>query len=224
MKLPISKRLLLCASFVKAGAHVADVGADHGYLGIHLIREGLASAVCASDLREKPIQRARENAERFGVADRMSFFCAPGLDAIDPQSVDTVVCAGMGSDCIIGILEAAPWLKDPRYSLILQPQSSGQDLRDYLGRRGFRLIREDLVEEGGFLYTVLEARFDGIERVFSPGELFLSERLSDSGSPLLEKYKERLLSSLCKTLESMEKGNADPERQAFYRKAYSELS
>ena len=41
MKLPISRRLLLCAALVPPGARVADVGCDHGYLGIHLDRKSV---------------------------------------------------------------------------------------------------------------------------------------------------------------------------------------
>ena len=51
MKLPISKRLLCCASLVPQGARVADVGCDHGYLSIHLLREHIAATVAAMDLR-----------------------------------------------------------------------------------------------------------------------------------------------------------------------------
>ena len=58
MKLPISNRLLACASFVRPGSRVADIGTDHGYLGIHLLQQGIAAHVIAADLRESPLQNA----------------------------------------------------------------------------------------------------------------------------------------------------------------------
>ena len=47
-----------------------------------------------------------ENALRFGVADRMRFSRADGLDAVDPDEVDTIVCAGMGGDLIAQLAAA----------------------------------------------------------------------------------------------------------------------
>ena len=70
MKVPISNRLLLCAALVPPGSRAADIGTDHGYLAVHLLREGVCPFVTAADLREQPLQKARENAARFGVADR----------------------------------------------------------------------------------------------------------------------------------------------------------
>ena len=43
MKIPISKRLRLCAQLVPPGARVADIGTDHGYLGLYLLQNGRAA-------------------------------------------------------------------------------------------------------------------------------------------------------------------------------------
>ena len=85
MKIPLSNRLLACCGYVKPGDRVADVGCDHGYLGIYLLKNGIASAVIASDVREMPLQSAVRNAEKYGVEERMSFpvrrhlRCPPGI-------------------------------------------------------------------------------------------------------------------------------------------------
>ena len=165
MRLPVSARLECCAGLVPQGARAADIGADHGYLGISLLLNGRAEFVHASELREQPLRRAMENALRFGVADRMRFSRADGLDAIDPDEVDTIVCAGMGGDLIAQILDRCRWVRDPRYTLILQPQSSGNDLRRKLARMGFAIEQEHLVRVGEtdeqplaeFLQTVKQA-------------------------------------------------------------------
>lgn len=225
MKLPISKRLLCCAAQVPYGARVADIGCDHGYLSIHLLQNGQAVFAHASDLREKPLQKARENAALFGVAEKMQFSCADGLSAVAPDSVDTVVCAGMGADTICSILAQTPWLKASRILLILQPQSSGQDLRRTLMENGFGLLSETLVEDGGFLYTVLTARY-GTPAALTPGQQYVSAQLLEERSPLLPRYVRRILDALTQTVAGMEKANGQvpQERLDYYRTALREVA
>ncbi|MFR5422087.1 MAG: class I SAM-dependent methyltransferase [Oscillospiraceae bacterium] len=159
-------RLECCAG--SCCGRAADIGADHGYLGISLLLNGRAEFVHASELREQPLRRAMENALRFGVVDRMRFSRADGLDAVDPDEVDTIVCAGMGGDLIAQILDRCRWVRDPRYTLILQPQSSGNDLRRKLARMGLPLSRSAL-RDGGFLYQAMAARFGNAAPV-TPGQ------------------------------------------------------
>ena len=111
MKLPISKRLLCCASMVQSGARVADIGTDHGYLGIYLLQTGAARHVIACDLRKDPLENARRNAKLFGVDGKMELRLSDGLEKILPDEVDTVVMAGMGGDLIQKILSQCPWRK-----------------------------------------------------------------------------------------------------------------
>ena len=61
-KIPLSDRLLACCNFVKRGDRVADVGCDHGYLGIYLLTQSIAKSVIESDVAEGPLQIAMRNA------------------------------------------------------------------------------------------------------------------------------------------------------------------
>ncbi len=222
MKIPISKRLLCCASMIAPGAKVADIGCDHGYLGIWLIRQGVATHVEACDLRPMPLEKARENARLFGTAEQMRFAVADGLSALSPGQVDTIVCAGMGGDCIAHILQEAPWVRDPAYTLILQPQTSGNDLRRYLGEAGFAIEEERLVQDGGFLYFTIQARFGG-GRPLSPGEQYVSSQLLHSGSELLPAYVDRIENALEKTVTGIRKSKQDAHRLAYYECALNEV-
>lgn len=159
MKLPISDRLLSCAGFVHKGDRVADIGCDHGYLSIHLLTQGIASSCIASDVNEGPLQSAMRNARKFGVANKIEFHLSDGVRNI-PRDFDTLVCAGMGADTMIHILESAPWLKDTKYRMILQCQSKTPSLRQYLSEQGWRITEESVLRDGRFLYTVMEVVFD----------------------------------------------------------------
>ena len=155
MKLPISDRLLACCRFIKPGDRVADIGCDHGYLGIYLLKNNIASHIIAADINEGPLNAAVFNAEKYGVRDRMQFFLSDGVRNI-PRDFDVMVCAGMGGDTMISILEAAPWLKVGNYRLILQCQSKRPELRKYLGEHGWFIRDEAVLKDGRFLYTVME--------------------------------------------------------------------
>lgn len=200
MKLPLSSRLLTCCKFVRTGDRVADIGCDHGYLGIHLLKSGIASSVIASDVNEGPLQSAVINAHKYGVKDKISFYLSDGVRNI-PRNFDCMVCAGMGADTMISILEAAPWLKSSQYRLILQCQSKRPELRKYLAREGYSISRETLAKDGKFIYTVMEV-------VYQPGNIleswayYITPQLLADNSPLFPDFLTRVIGGL----EESEKG------------------
>lgn len=194
MKLPLSDRLLACCSFVNPGDRVADVGCDHGYLGIHLLKNGIASSVIASDVNAGPLQSAVINAARFGVSDKISFYLSDGVRNV-PRDFDCMVCAGMGADTMISILEASPWLKDPRYRLILQCQSKRPELRRYFAENGFHISRETLAQDGKFIYTIMEVLYHP-GSFTAPWEYYISAPLIADNSPLFDAFLARVIGGL----------------------------
>ncbi len=224
MSVPISKRLLCCANLIPLHARVADIGTDHGYLGIHLLSQGLADYVAACDLRAGPLDSARRNAARYQTEGKMDFILCDGLSKVDPRRIDTIVCAGMGGDLIIQILSQAPWLRSEQYTLILQPQTGIQDLRAWLSEQGFYEEAVDLVQDAGFLYCVCRLRW-GKPMVLSPGQQFVSPVLLASRHPLLKQYIPRLRQSLEGIAEGLSRARAgaDPKRLAYFHQAIAEL-
>ena len=195
MKIPLSERLRLCAAFVRPGDRVADIGCDHGYLGIHLLTEGIASSMIEADVNEGPLQSALHNAHKYGVADNMKFYLSDGAQKI-PRDFDTLVCAGMGADTMIHILENAPWMKDPRYRLILQCQSKTPMLRHFLSEEGWTIRQEAVLRDGKFLYTVMVVEFDPEAPRLTPGQCYFPPALLLDPSEALREYYERITDGL----------------------------
>ena len=223
MKLPISKRLLCCASMVQSGARVADIGTDHGYLGIYLLQSGAARHVIACDLRKDPLENARRNAKLFGVDGEMELRLSDGLEKILPDEVDTVVMAGMGGDLIQKILSQCPWRKREGLQFILQPQSAGNVLRRWLCEDGFEIQREEPVQDGHFLYTVMELR-QGEPSPLTPGTEYASPALLASKSPLVGTYLARVENALQETVRGLTNAEKQrPERLSYYRQALLEI-
>ena len=223
MKLPISKRLLCCASMVQSGARVADIGTDHGYLGIYLLQSGAARHVIACDLRKDPLENARRNAKLFGVDGEMEFRLSDGLEKILPDEVDTVVMAGMGGDLIQKILSQCPWRKREGLQFILQPQSAGNVLRRWLCEDGFEIRREEPVQDGHFLYTVMDIR-QGEPAPLTPGTEYASPALLASGIPLVGNYLARVENALQETVRGLTNAEKQrPERLSYFRQALLEI-
>lgn len=201
MKLPLSSRMLACCAFVEPGDRVADVGCDHGYLGIHLLLDGTARSVIASDINPMPLASARRNAAKFGVSDKMTFHMSSGVRHI-PHDFDTLVCAGLGGDTMMSILSDAPWLRDPRYRLILQCQSKRPALRQWLYEQGYAISRETLAKDGKFVYSIMEVTY-APGRTCEAWQWYVSQQLLEENHPLLPEYLGRVCQGLRLSVEGM---------------------
>lgn len=212
MNLPLSKRLQVCCGFVAPGDRVADIGCDHGYLGIHLLKEGIADSVIAADINEMPLQSAVRNAEKYGVRDKMAFYLSDGARNI-PRDFDTLVCAGMGADTIISILDGAPWLRNDQYRLILQCQSKTPMLRHYLSDNGWRITEETVLRDGRFLYTVMEVYWQPDYPRLTVGERYFPPALLENPAAELPEYYRSILFRLRRAISGQGE-NADPEMRS----------
>ena len=148
----LSSRLQRIADYIRPGDRIIDVGTDHAYIPIWLLLRDETATAIATDIRPGPLARARADAERFGVAHRLTFQQCDGLALCTPDAVDTVILAGMGGETMIGILAAAPWTREKR--LILQPQTKQAELRAWLDANGYAITDASLVYDSGRIYLV----------------------------------------------------------------------
>lgn len=220
MELPaLSNRLLACCSFIKPGQTIADIGCDHGYLGIYLLLKGIAKSVIAADSNQQPLDNAYGNAHKYCVKDMMTFCLSDGAKNI-PREFDTLVCAGMGADTIISILEGAPWLKADRYHLILQCQSRRPELRKYLSEHGWNISQEILAKDGKFIYPVMAVNYYPAAPL-SPAECHISPALLASNDPLLPEFYGRVMDGLRTTVSGLTKNGG--EKYEYYSTILADL-
>lgn len=220
MKLPLSDRLLACCGFVKQGDRVADIGCDHGYLGIYLLTQGIAKSTIEADVNEAPLQSAMRNAMKYGTKNKMTFCLSDGVEEI-PRDFDCMVCAGMGADTMMSILYQAPWLKDAKYRLILQCQSKRPELRQWLYDQGYAIRRETLAKDRKFVYSIMEVVYDPGQSI-TPAETYITKQLLEDNHPLLPEYYQRVKHGMELTVFGLERAN-DP-RLPIYRDILSQLT
>ena len=107
----LSKRLMAAVDMVTEGFAVLDVGCDHAYTSIELVRRKSPFAV-ASDVRPGPLKAAREHIAEAGLEDKVTTVLADGVPrniiSLLPESIPaSLVITGMGGMLIIKILSEA---------------------------------------------------------------------------------------------------------------------
>ena len=179
----LDARLAAAYDFVRPGHAAADIGCDHGKLSAALAGSGRCPLVLACDLRPGPLEKARVTCAPYG--DKVQCRLGSGLSVLEPGEVDDIIIAGMGAETIIEILEAAPWVFDARYNLVLVPATKHSILRRWLARRGFALRAETLCQAAGRWYAVMNAQYTGAVR--EPDGLFCLTGLTN-GQPGCSEY------------------------------------
>ena len=192
---PLDARLEAAVPFVRGGV-VADVGTDHAYLPISLLRRGLCSFAVATDIHRGPAEVAAAHLGANGIGEeRARVLLTDGLRGAEQFSPTDICIFGMGGEMIAHIIDEAPWVKDSAVRLILQPMTRMEHLRDYLDSHGFA-IREECLVKTDRIYQILCAEFDGQTRTHTPLEQQLGARNMQRRDALCIELAQRLQTTL----------------------------
>ncbi|MBR6772509.1 MAG: SAM-dependent methyltransferase [Clostridia bacterium] len=173
---------------------LADIGTDHGFLPLYLLKtQKIARAVCA-DINPSPLESARRNFLGSGLESCADFRLGNGMEVISQNEVDIAVIAGMGGDTIAEIIEADT-SKTPRF--VLQPMTKTERLRSWLNNNGWGTEKWNLVYDSGRLYEVMLISRSAPRASFP----FIRFGTPDGVSPVLYgQYVDRCLSQCKKAL------------------------
>ncbi len=153
----ISERLQAVAELVSPGSRLADVGTDHGYVPIFLVRKGRIPSAVAMDINRGPLERARLHIRQYGLEGCIETRLSDGLAKLLPGEADSILIAGMGGMLTVRILESGREVLQAAKELILQPQSDIREVRLFLKKNGYRIEAENMVEEDGKFYPMMRA-------------------------------------------------------------------
>ena len=186
----LTPRLRLCADLCPKGERLIDVGCDHGYLAITLVRSGKVKTALACDLRRGPLKNAGENIALYGLEGKIHTHLADGLDGVSGGKGDVVTICGMGGDNIARILERAPWTRES--VIIAQPMTKQHRLRDFLAKNGYAVSAERLVYEDRRLYTAMvieKGRYEGPDSMMYSRAMESDPLFGDWLKMLYRKYR-----------------------------------
>jgi len=182
-KMKISKRLLKVAEMVKYTTMV-DIGTDHGLLPIYMVRQGMVRRALATDVNPGPLARATENIAAMDLTDYIKTQLCDGLDGVNALEYETCVITGMGGNLIIDILRRNLAAAHCFKQIVVSPQRDVADVRRFLHQNGFCISDEELIEEKGKFYNILD--------ISSGNEVAYDEKGYVFGKILLEKKSETM--------------------------------
>ena len=219
----LSQRLQSVARMVTPGLRVADVGCDHGYLAIYLIRNRISPHVIAMDVRTGPLERAKEHVEEALLTEDIEVRLSDGLQKLNEDEADCVVMAGMGGRLMTEIMERGKDICLSIREFILQPQSEIDALRHFLEDNGFRIISEDIVLEDDKFYPmmkVIHGDMDlGREIYYKYGKILLREQ-----HPVLRAYLRRERKMLLDIREGLLNADRTERVEARLKEIESEIA
>lgn len=150
----LPKRLEMIISMVPPSTAIADIGCDHAYTAISLVKRNIAESAIACDINAGPLRSAEKNIREEQLSSRIETRLGDGLSPVRAGEVDTIIISGMGGMLMQQILNGR--LQDFRH-FILSPQKDLPAFRHFLMTENACILNECMVEEDGKYYTVVHA-------------------------------------------------------------------
>lgn len=186
----ISNRLKEIAGMVTGGNVVCDVGTDHAYLAIYLIKNGTVPRVIAMDVAKGPLSKAECNIKAQGLCDRIETRLSDGVDKLMSGEAQTVIMAGMGGILICDLLARGREVLSAADELILSPHTDAELVRRYLCENGYCIKEEKMLLEEGKFYIIIRA-VHGEAEPLTECEYRYGKQLLQSRSSILREYLQR---------------------------------
>jgi tRNA (adenine22-N1)-methyltransferase len=216
----LTPRLLTIANLVPQNGVVADIGTDHGYIPVYLIKHNIAKKVIAADVNDGPLKSAKKNIALHHMEDVIETRLGNGLEVLHTGEADAVIIAGMGGLLIRDILEAHPEITSSIGTFVLQPMVAQDDVRRWLLANGFMIANERLVKEEHRIYEVMVVK-RGTQIVSDEIYYEVGEKLIENKDPLLIEFIQKHLKKYNEILKQLDGQNskiANEKRNMCFQK------
>lgn len=206
----LSIRLKTVASYVPKGKKLADIGSDHAYLPLYLIRHQVIDEAIAGEVVQGPFDAAVRNVRAHGKEEQIIVRLANGLRAIeDDDNVQVVTIAGMGGRLITTILEEGSERLKTVERLILQPNIHSEPIRQWAVAHGWYIVDEAILEEDDHIYEILV--LERGEATYTPLQLLVGPKLLIEKNTTFQKKWQDECRSWKNVLQSLEQAKPSEE-------------
>lgn len=202
----LEERLAQIGQMVDSGSRLADIGTDHAYLPIALVKKGKIDFAIASDVARGPLENAKQDIKQANLEDKIETRLGSGLETLtQSDQIDTVVIAGMGGKLMTALLENA-YQENKIYPTLILEANIGEPLvRKWLQDHKYQIVDEQIIEVAGHIYEIIKAKFEQEKVIFSKQELEFGPFLLKEKNPIFIKkwtnqlhYYENLVTNLNK--------------------------
>ena len=216
----LTKRLNCILNYVNCKV-AADVGTDHAYIAVELIKSGKAEKVIASDINEVPLNIAKNNIIKEGLSEKIETRLGGGLSVLEEGEADTVIIAGMGGELICQIIKDD--IKKAKKSvLIIQPMNAQYEVRKFLFENGFKIKCEDIECEAHRVYNIIIAE-NGKQEPFEKDIYYHIPFYLKENRNFIHLYNKKK-NEFLKIIKGIEGSNkCDEEKLNYYRKCLEDL-
>jgi len=210
--LELSKRLAAVARNVPDGVTVADIGTDHAYLPVYLVREGRTARVVAGEISRGPYKSALSTLRTQDMEKQIDLRLGDGLDILAPGEVEVITLAGMGGKTVCEILDAGRRVIERVKLLIIQPMGDAPVVRRWLLENDWSFANEEMVYEDGHYYVIIVAK-PGLEVIRDDFLLDFGPRLIERRDTVFYGYLQKKLAEIKAVLFKLEFTDSEKARE-----------
>lgn len=184
----LSIRLKTIASMVDKCNCIADIGTDHGYIPIELIKNNICVKAIASDINKGPVKKANMNITLEDLQEKIDCRLGAGLTTVKVGEVQGIIIAGMGGNLIRDIIEQGLYVFKKSNFAVLQPVQNPEVLREYIYKSGYDIVDEELCIDENKFYEIIKIHYN--DKVKKIDSIFyeIGKALIDKKHPLISEF------------------------------------
>ena len=183
----LTPRLKIIADSIENCKCVADIGSDHAYLPIYLVKHKKVKKAIATDVNIGPANNSKKRIQLHGLDNFIVIRVGFGLNVLEKGEAEILVISGMGGLLIADILKQSLEIAKSAGQLILQPMRDSYLLRKWLVENGFKIIDVEIVKEGNKFYEMMWVK--PYDNVNEPQAInYIDDKLLNKKSLVLKDY------------------------------------
>ncbi len=191
----IKERLLTVANYIEEGSLI-DIGTDHGYLLIYLLKNNKLKYGLGVEVSKGPLDNLKLNLNKYGFNNEIKSVLSDGLKNISQNEIDmyhAISICGMGGVLISNILFNSKE-KLVNKKLYLQPNNHSDKLRRTLNELNFIIKDEKIILDNNIYYEVLVCEYsdNNIDQLTREEYYFGPINLINKSDLFIAKYEKHL--------------------------------